>query len=73
MIQENTDVIVNMGKEENEEMLNFDPHLVNTSTFNVILYSLDQVAVEYNVLGNSAVVLAVGDSAVFPHYLLALD
>uniref|UniRef100_A0A915DBE1 Uncharacterized protein n=1 Tax=Ditylenchus dipsaci TaxID=166011 RepID=A0A915DBE1_9BILA len=61
-------ITVNMGEDENAEMLKFDPNQVNTSTFNVILYSLDQVAVEYNVFGNSVVVLAVGDFAVFPHY-----
>uniref|UniRef100_A0A915ELH9 Uncharacterized protein n=1 Tax=Ditylenchus dipsaci TaxID=166011 RepID=A0A915ELH9_9BILA len=59
---------VNMEREKKAGMLNFDSNLVNSHTFNMILYSLDQAAVEYNVFGNAAVVLAVGDSAVTPHY-----
>uniref|UniRef100_A0A915EH03 Uncharacterized protein n=1 Tax=Ditylenchus dipsaci TaxID=166011 RepID=A0A915EH03_9BILA len=55
-------------QEKNKNRLNFDPYPVNTSTFDLIQLALEKPAVEYNVLGQSAIVLAVGDSAVTSHF-----
>uniref|UniRef100_A0A915D903 Uncharacterized protein n=1 Tax=Ditylenchus dipsaci TaxID=166011 RepID=A0A915D903_9BILA len=49
-------------------MLNFDQHAINSSTFDLTQFALDKAAVEYSLLGNSAILIAVGDSAASPHY-----
>uniref|UniRef100_A0A915EAH4 Nematode cuticle collagen N-terminal domain-containing protein n=1 Tax=Ditylenchus dipsaci TaxID=166011 RepID=A0A915EAH4_9BILA len=60
---------INFEQGENKpSMLNFDPHPVNTSTFEVSLFALDKMAVEYNVMGHSAIIFAVGDSAANSHF-----
>uniref|UniRef100_A0A915EDV9 FAD-binding domain-containing protein n=1 Tax=Ditylenchus dipsaci TaxID=166011 RepID=A0A915EDV9_9BILA len=49
-------------------LLGTNPNPVNTSIFDLIQYALDKPAVKYQVLGHSAILVAVGDAAASPHF-----
>lgn len=58
-------------REFNAEMLNFDPHDVNTSTFPLIIYAVGNAVKELKSEHGSAIVVAIGDANTNGHFMTA--
>ncbi|CAK5090187.1 unnamed protein product [Meloidogyne enterolobii] len=60
------------GKEhEPEQVLHFDPHSANTSTFYVAIYGIENPVKEIHGTQDSAIIAAIGDANTSAHFMTA--
>lgn len=64
---ENADII-HMGPTQDPSKINFDPFPINTSTFPVVQYAVENAAKELSYQNCSLIVTALGDARASPHF-----